>query len=78
MQLEDWKNHKSWGEIRGRAIFKIASRLGDNIGLCIKRKPKNKLSTPRREADDFQIVSGYFNNHTTGTPLTILIPNTQH
>ena len=41
-----------------------------------QRKPKNSLSTARREADDFQIISGYFNEHTTGTPLTILIPNT--
>lgn len=40
-----------------------------------QRKPKNKLSTPRKETDDFQIVSGYFNNHTTGSALTILIPN---
>ena len=39
------------------------------------RKPKNKLSTSRKEADDFQILSGYFNHHTTGSALTILIRN---
>ncbi len=30
---------------------------------------------PRREADDFELVSGFFEGHTTGAPLTILIRN---
>ena len=41
-----------------------------------KRKAKGRISTQRKEADELHIVSGYFNGHTTGTPLTILIENT--
>ena len=43
------------------------------------RRPAGKTGTQRHEADDFRIVSGAFEGRTTGTPLTILIPNTaQH
>ena len=41
-----------------------------------KRKAKGNISTQRKEADEIHIVSGYFEGYTTGTPLTILIENT--
>jgi chorismate synthase len=40
-----------------------------------RRRPSSDLATARQESDPYEIVSGYFNDHTTGTPLTILIPN---
>lgn len=40
-----------------------------------KRKAKGSISTQRHEDDEVEIVSGFFNEYTTGTALTILIQN---
>jgi len=47
---------------------RIAAHLGRRRGLA-------KVSTPRREADAFEIESGMLNDTTTGTPLTLLLRN---
>ena len=41
-----------------------------------RRKSGSKGTTPRQEADQPKIVSGVFNDHTTGAPITILFENT--
>lgn len=49
----------------------------DYINACLDlRKPHGTISTTRREGDNFQIISGVFNGYSTGTPLTLIIPNT--
>lgn len=39
------------------------------------RRPAGRISTPRMEQDAYKIVSGVYGGKTTGTPITILIPN---
>lgn len=42
-----------------------------------RRKPgQSKIVTQRKEDDEFQVLSGLFENKTTGTPLTFFVPNT--
>ena len=42
-----------------------------------RRRPGGEAwSTPRRETDDFEVISGYYYGHTTGTPLCVLFHNT--
>ncbi|MBQ9680474.1 MAG: chorismate synthase [Ruminococcus sp.] len=76
-----------FGESHGAMIGAVLDGLAPSIAVdedfirsqLSKRRPAGKISTARREADEFQIVSGVFEGRTTGTPLTILIPNTaQH
>ena len=48
----------------------------DFIKECLsKRRPSSALETARIENDSYQIVSGVFNGFTTGSPLCIIIEN---
>lgn len=78
----------TFGESHGKAIGVIVD--GCPAGLPLeesdiqyylnRRKPgQSRFSTPRKEADEVQILSGVFEGKTTGTPIAMLIPNTsQH
>ena len=48
---------------------KIAEELARRAG------GKDEFSTPRAEKDEFQIVSGIFEGHSTGAPICVIIPN---
>ncbi len=70
---------ESHGEMIGAVLDGIAPGIAiDEAYIAHRlslRRPAGKIATARREGDPFRIVSGMFNGKTTGTPLTILIPN---
>ena len=70
---------ESHGEYIGAVIDGLAPGIEINreyiVNMLTLRRPAGKISTPRSEKDEFKIVSGVLNNMTTGTPITILIPN---
>ena len=72
-----------FGESHGDAIGAVIDGLTPGIEIDYdfidtqlnRRRSKSEVCTKRVEKDDYKIVSGVFNGHTTGTPLCILIPN---
>lgn len=72
-----------FGESHGEMIGAVLDGLAPGIPVgedfiarqLTLRRPAGKTGTARRETDDFRIVSGVFEGKTTGTPLCILIPN---
>ena len=72
-----------FGESHGPEIGAVIDGLAPGLpvdetfiaGQLTLRRPAGRIATARQEADAFRIVSGVFEGRTTGTPLTILIPN---
>ena len=75
----------TWGESHGKALGVVADGVPAGLELCKediqkflnRRKPgQTDISTPRKESDQVEILSGVFEGRTTGTPISMLIYNT--
>lgn len=73
-----------FGESHGPGVGIVVNGLPAGIELDLelinremaRRMPgKSALSTSRQEQDEYEIVSGYFNQKTTGSPLCCMIRN---
>lgn len=72
-----------FGESHGDAIGAVIDGLTPGIEIDYqfidrqlnRRRSKTQVCTERVEKDDYKIISGVFEGHTTGTPLCIVIPN---
>ena len=74
----------TFGESHGEAIGVIIDGCPSNLDIDMdfiqaeldKRKPgQSKITTQRKESDIVQILSGVFEEKTTGTPIAMIIPN---
>ena len=77
----------TWGESHGPAIGATVDGCPpgvpidpDSIQFWLdRRRPgTSRFTTQRREADKVEILSGLFEGKTTGTPIQLLIRNTDH
>ena len=75
----------TWGESHGPALGATVDGCPPGVPIEAKmiqhwldrRKPgQNKYTTQRREADEVEILSGVFEGVTTGTPIQLMIRNT--
>ncbi|MDD6995969.1 MAG: chorismate synthase, partial [Candidatus Borkfalkiaceae bacterium] len=73
-----------FGESHGAAIGAVLDGLAAGIPVdeeyianrLTLRRPALKTDTARKEKDEFSILSGVTGGYTTGSPLAIVIPNT--
>ena len=73
-----------FGESHGEAIGCVLDGVAPGIAVdrdyiaseMQKRRAKGGISTPRSEADEVEFLSGVKNGYTEGTPILILIKNT--
>ena len=71
----------TWGESHGKALGVVIDGCPAGLSLCEadiqafldRRKPgQTRYATPRKEADEVNILSGVFEGRTTGTPICLL------
>ncbi len=77
----------TWGESHGPGLGAVVDGCPPGIALekeflqcwLDRRKPgQSRFTTQRREKDEVEILSGVFDGKTTGTPIHLMIPNTDH
>lgn len=77
----------TFGESHGRAIGVVIDGVKPNLDIDTKiiqkeldrRRPgQSSVTTSRNEADQVEILSGIFEGKTTGTPICMVIWNTDH
>lgn len=75
----------TWGESHGKGIGVVIDGCPAGVPLCEddiqkylnRRKPgQSDFSTPRKEDDLAEILSGVFEGKTTGTPISLMVTNT--
>ncbi|RMD91517.1 MAG: chorismate synthase, partial [Alphaproteobacteria bacterium] len=75
----------TWGESHGPALGCVIDGCPPNIPLdegaiqpwLDRRRPgQSRYTTQRREPDQVRILSGVFEGRTTGTPISLMIENT--
>ncbi len=75
----------TWGESHGKALGVVVDGCPAGLPLCEediqvfldRRKPGfSQFSTPRKESDTVEILSGIFEGKTTGTPISMIVRNT--
>lgn len=74
----------TWGESHGKGIGVVVDGCPAGLSLCEsdiqqflnRRKPgQTRYSTPRKEDDKVEILSGVFEGRTTGTPISLVVFN---
>ena len=74
----------TWGESHGEALGVVIDGFPAGLSLCAediqrylnRRKPgQSKFTTARAEGDEVEILSGVFEGHTTGTPISLMVRN---
>lgn len=77
----------TWGESHGPGLGVVVDGCPAGLSLSTndiqtyldRRKPgQSRITTPRKEADAVEILSGVFEGKTTGTPISLLVRNTSH
>ena len=75
----------TWGESHGKGVGVVLDGCPAGLPLCERdiqsfldrRKPgQSRFTTQRSEGDEVEILSGVFEGRTTGTPVSMLVRNT--